>query len=137
MTHRDKWRIVDDPHANLTLGDVVWLILSVAFLFSAILTYARWWQWKHGLVPSHVPVLWALVALLILAIAPNRPRVIVGASGACIFYGLKGVLLEQEPWAWVLIIGPIILSVAVCLLFPSAFLPKENAVKSNRSGSVD
>lgn len=121
---KSKLRVVD-PLKGWTLADVVLVVLSLAFFFCSLLAYDRWWQWKHGLVGIDSPALWTLLAALILTIAPNRPKVIAGASGVCIFYGLKGVLMEQEPWAWLFIIGPLIIVVAVALLFPASILREQ------------
>lgn len=104
-----------------TRADVVRMLFSIALFFSSVIALDRWWQWNHHLVGLHSPILWSLAALVILLLAPNRPEVVVFSLGFCVFYGLKGAILDKLLLGWAIAVVAFALALVIVGVFPSAF----------------
>ena len=78
-------------------------VLAIGFFLSAAAALGNWYLWATGNEAVHVPLLWTLLAFVIIVLEPRRRVLIFAVLGLYVVYGLKVVLLNQEPRAWYLV----------------------------------
>jgi len=104
-----------------TREDLMDFVFAFGLFFSSVIAAGRWWLWRHELAALHSAILWTVAAVLIFLLAPSRPRVLVGALGISIFYGLKGAILDQLFIGWVIVGVAVVLGLIVVGVAPSSF----------------
>lgn len=79
-----------------TQTEVVQGILSISLFYTSLVAFGRWWQWLDGSRPLYSPVLWTIVVLTILWMAPFRRWALITALGLLALYSLKSALFTGE-----------------------------------------
>jgi hypothetical protein len=83
---------------------VLQTIEGVLLFLTSVLAVANYWKWSVGLASWYVPVLWSFTVVAVVVVARERKAVIYMALGGWVVYSLKGVILDREPRALLIIV---------------------------------
>ena len=97
-----------------------WLqaVLVFGFFLSSAGAGVNWYEWAAGRGTLHLPLLWSLPIVGILAVVPRRRVLVFAVLGLYVIYGLKAVLLNREPRAWYLVAAAAVLLVLLLITTP-------------------
>ncbi len=83
----ERW----ERHKSLRLS------IGLGLFICSLLAAAKWYDWARGQGALYVPILWTIAAVLLVLVAPRRRILVGGCLLLYLFYGAKGVLLNQDP----------------------------------------
>ena len=101
------------------------IVLGIGLFLGSLFAWNRWWRWGQDQIDLQVPVLWTLSLLLIIVLFRRRKVAFQGCLGVWFFYGLKGVILDQE-----LRILPVVVIAVVLMVVLEAVMPSKPSEES-------
>jgi hypothetical protein len=97
-------------HKTWTARDKLDAAMGVALFLSSAIALGSWFRYVHHQVNVCVPLIWTLLGLASILIAPRKRLLLIGALGLYVVYGLKAVVLDRDPQAWYVVVGALALA---------------------------